>query len=190
MMIFFVSISCVSPSEDLTETFPGAVIVPETLEVATLFVFMSARTPPFIVFTTLSLRSSIFARSTRNVVDHDAVFRRFLFREHEMIARSQQRFARDAADVETSAAEIFVLFDDGGLEAELAGADRGDITARPEPMMMTSNFSIVNCHSERSERSSLTCLERCLASLDMTCELRLKNPTAVSSGLRCSPSRL
>ena len=63
--MFFVSISCVSLFEDLIETFPGAVIVPSPSNVVTLFVFMSARTPPVNVFTTLSLRSCIFERSTR-----------------------------------------------------------------------------------------------------------------------------
>src|SRR6266567_4242639 len=37
-------------------------------------------------------------------VDHDAVLLRFLFREHKVIARSQKRFARNAADVQTGAA--------------------------------------------------------------------------------------
>ena len=64
MTIFFVSISCCSPLDDLTETLPGAVIVPNPSNVVTLFVFMSARTPLFIVLTTLSLRCCIFARST------------------------------------------------------------------------------------------------------------------------------
>ena len=62
--IFFVSISCVSPFDDLTETFPGPVIVPKPSNVVTLFVFMSARTPPVNVFTTFSLRCCIFPRST------------------------------------------------------------------------------------------------------------------------------
>ena len=44
--------------------------------------------------------------------------------------RPQQRFGRDAAPIEAYAAEIFAL-DDGGLHAELGGADRGDIAARP-----------------------------------------------------------
>src|SRR5437879_13522366 len=47
--------------------------------------------------------------------DHDAVFLGFLFREHEMIGRSQERFARDTTDVQTSAAEFLVFFDNGRL---------------------------------------------------------------------------
>ena len=42
-------------------------------------------------------------------VDHDAVLRRLFFDEHEMIARREQRFARDAADVQAGAAEFLVL---------------------------------------------------------------------------------
>ena len=61
--MFFVSISCVWPFDDLTETFPGAVIIPRPSNVVTLFVFISARTPPVKVFTTLSLRCCIFGRS-------------------------------------------------------------------------------------------------------------------------------
>ena len=64
MTIFFVSISCVSPWDDLTETFPGAVIVPRPSRTVTLFVFINERTPLLNVFTTLSLRCCIFARST------------------------------------------------------------------------------------------------------------------------------
>ena len=63
-------------------------------------------------------------------VDHDAVLRRFFFDEHEMIARSEKRFARDAAHVQACAAQFLVLFDKGGLQTELAGADRSNITAR------------------------------------------------------------
>ena len=48
-------------------------------------------------------------------VDHDAVLGRFLFDEHEMIARSQERFARDAAHVQASATELLVFFDEGRL---------------------------------------------------------------------------
>ena len=48
-------------------------------------------------------------------VDYDAVLGRFLFDEHEMIARSQERFTRDAANIQTSATQILVFFDDGGL---------------------------------------------------------------------------
>ena len=47
------------------ETFPGAVIEAKPAKVVTLFVFISVRTPLLNVFTTLSLRSCIFARSTR-----------------------------------------------------------------------------------------------------------------------------
>ena len=62
-------------------------------------------------------------------LDHDAVLLRFLFHEAEMIARREQRFARDAADVETSATELLVFFDERGFQAELTGADGRDVSA-------------------------------------------------------------
>jgi len=62
-------------------------------------------------------------------IENDAMFLGFFFCEHEMVARGQERFARDAADVSTGAAKFLVFFDKRGLQAELSGADRGDITA-------------------------------------------------------------
>src|SRR5271170_7220038 len=47
----------------------------------------------------------------------------------ENLGGAEQRLGRDAAPVETDAAEIIAL-DDGGLEAELRGADGADIAAR------------------------------------------------------------
>src|SRR6266508_4108729 len=47
-----------------------------------------------------------------------------------MIARSQERFARDATHIEASATQLLVLFDEGGFQTELTGTDRSNITAR------------------------------------------------------------
>ena len=47
----------------------------------------------------------------------------------EMVRRLQQRLRRDAADVEARAAQGAILFDDGRLQAQLRGADRGDVAA-------------------------------------------------------------
>src|SRR5690242_4440444 len=44
------------------------------------------------------------------------------------LGRAQQCFGRDAAPIQADAAEIRFL-DDRGLEAELRGADRGDVAA-------------------------------------------------------------
>ena len=65
-----------------------------------------------------------------HLVEHDAVFGRFFFCKNKMVAGGEKRFARDAAHVEAGAAEFLILFDDGGLESELGGADGGDIAAR------------------------------------------------------------
>ena len=48
------------------------------------------------------------------VLDIDAVLLRFFFREHEMIARSQEGFTWNAANVQTSTAEILVLLNNRG----------------------------------------------------------------------------
>ena len=47
----------------------------------------------------------------------------------EKFRRVEQRLGRDAADVEAGAAERLAALGAGGLEAELRGADRGDIAA-------------------------------------------------------------
>jgi len=54
----------------------------------------------------------------------------------ENFGGAQQRLGRDAAQFRQNAAEM--IFDDRGLEAALRGADRRDVAARPEPMMMMS----------------------------------------------------
>ena len=75
-----------------------------------------------------------------------------------MIARSEQRFARDAADVQTGAAELLVLFDNGGLQSELPGADGGDITARSgaddDDIKFFHVLKELTCHSARSRSRS------------------------------------
>ena len=46
-----------------------------------------------------------------------------------MVAGGEKRFARDATDVQASAAEFLVFLDDRGAQSELCGANRGDISA-------------------------------------------------------------
>ena len=64
-----------------------------------------------------------------NAVDDDSVLLGLLFCEREMIARGQQGFARDAADVQTSAAKLLFFFDKRGFQSKLTRTDRGDVTA-------------------------------------------------------------
>src|SRR5206468_5127396 len=93
---------------------------------------------------------------TRSVSD-DAVLGRLLFDEREMIARGKKRFARDAAHVQASAAQLLVLFDEGSLQAELAGPDRSNITARSRAN--DNNIKLFHtsfCHSDRSGGISRT----------------------------------
>ena len=112
----------------------------------------------------------------RNVVDHDAMFGRFLFCEHDVVARGEQRLARNAADVETGAAEILFLFDNRGLESELAGADGGYITARTGAN--DDNVKFFHKSFQRGAR------KRSVPSKI------LKNRGEVLSDPRCSPSLL
>ena len=58
--------------------------------------------------------------------------RLFLY-EHEMIARSEKRFARDAAHVQTGAAQFLLFLDKACFQSELTGADGGNITSRSGP---------------------------------------------------------
>ena len=66
----------------------------------------------------------------------DAVVGEAVARMLEMLARLQQCFRRDAADVGAGAAGrwatlvVFPLIDAGGVEAELRGPDRGHVAAR------------------------------------------------------------
>ena len=64
------------------------------------------------------------------VTDHDAVLRCLLLNEHEMIARGQERFAWDAANIQASATKLLVLFHQRRFQAELPGANRSNVTAR------------------------------------------------------------
>ena len=45
----------------------------------------------------------------------------------------KQSFGGDAAYVQASPAQLGVFFDDGGLQAVLAGAHRGGVTTRAAP---------------------------------------------------------
>ncbi len=74
-------------------------------------------------------RSSITLRSSFGGPGSDDAERRRLADLVEDLGRAQQRLGRDAAPVETDAAEVRVL-DDGGAQAELRGADSGDVAAR------------------------------------------------------------
>ena len=74
-------------------------------------------------------------------VDDDAVLGRLFFDEHEMIARSEKRFARDTAHIQAGAAQFLVFFDERGLQPKLSGADRSDVTAWPRPDNNDIEFS-------------------------------------------------
>src|SRR5438270_8442942 len=83
-----------------------------------------------------------------HAIDHDAVFHGLLFCEHEMVARREQCFARDAAYVQTRAAKLFFSFDKRCLQSELTGADRSDVTARSR----ANNYNVKFFHDYSSAR--------------------------------------
>jgi len=63
------------------------------------------------------------------LAEHDAHFWQRVARFLEPLRRLQQRFGRDAADVETGAAKRRPLLDHRDLHAELRRPDRADIAA-------------------------------------------------------------
>ncbi len=65
-----------------------------------------------------------------DLVEDNAVFGGVVFCEKEMIARGEERFAWNAADVEAGAAEFAVFFDDSGFKSELRGTNGRDVAAR------------------------------------------------------------
>jgi hypothetical protein len=70
----------------------------------------------------------------------------------EDFGRAQQRLGRDAAPVEADAAEIVAL-DDCRLEAELSGADGGDIAARTG----ADDHNVETCLSHLSSPACAAC---------------------------------
>ena len=65
-----------------------------------------------------------------DAVGGDAVVRGVLPHELVVLGRVEERLGRDAADVDAGAAERLVHLDADGGEAELRGADGGDVAAR------------------------------------------------------------
>ena len=66
----------------------------------------------------------------RRVAERQAPFLPVL-RDLERVRVLEQRLGRNAAPVQAGAAEHRRALDHGGLQAELRGADRGDVAARP-----------------------------------------------------------
>ena len=92
---------------------------------------------PFVIFETIpSLRAIIFAMSIFGAGHGDAVIGEAVERVLVLLGGFEQRLRRDAADVEAGSAErplagrVRPFLDAGGLQAELGGADRGDVAGR------------------------------------------------------------
>ena len=65
----------------------------------------------------------------RHLLDDDAVFGSRVFREFEMFTAGKQCLGWNASDVDAGAAQRLVHLDADGIEAELRGADGGDVAA-------------------------------------------------------------
>src|SRR3546814_17180844 len=62
-------------------------------------------------------------------------------RSLEIFGRVEHRLRRDAADIEAGAAQRLAAFRARHIEAQLRGADRGDVAARPRSEEHTLNSS-------------------------------------------------
>ena len=106
---------------------PWSVAAP--MNTSTLFFFMRNLTPPFILFATPRERATTAGQSA---VGAPSPIERPVVGEVGELAHHlgglDERLCRNAANVQADAAEL-VLLDDGGLEAELVGADGGFVTA-------------------------------------------------------------
>jgi len=74
----------------------------------------------------------------RDGAELDAVFRGVFLGKDQLLARVQQRLARDAADVEAGAAERGAFFHEGDPEASLRGAKGAHIPPGPAPSTIRS----------------------------------------------------
>ena len=97
-------------------------------------------------------RFCITARSSPTSAEHHAVRCRTLARELVVVRRLEQRLARNAADVHARAAERRVTLHAHGGEAELRGANRGDVAAGATADDQDIRFEIVG-HERRSIRA-------------------------------------
>ena len=68
-----------------------------------------------------------------HLADLDAVLRQMALRFLELFGRMQKCLGRNTADVQARAAPGAAFVDTGCLEAELCGADRGDVATRARP---------------------------------------------------------
>ena len=64
-----------------------------------------------------------------DVADFHAVLGQSVLCFGEFLARFEQRLAGNAADAQAGAAEARFAFDAGGVQAQLCGADGGDVSA-------------------------------------------------------------
>ena len=119
--------TCFLPSfSTSTEPSPRSRPYPSTW--VTLLLRRRKLTPLESRSATVRLRSCAGAQVRREIGERDAVAPRALQLVDQKRA-AQERLGRDATDVQAHAAQ-FVRFDARGLQAELARADRRDVTAR------------------------------------------------------------
>ena len=128
MISFCAASVCLSPSVISTLPLPASRPVP--LIQSILFFLNRNSTPPVRPLTILSLRAWTWSMSMPigGVAEREAPLLPVL-RDLQRVRVLEQRLGRDAAPVQAGAAEHRRALDDGGLQAELRGADRGDVAA-------------------------------------------------------------
>ena len=130
-MFLVASVSLTAPSSPSTDTAPALSMRPVPWNEVILFLRNRKATPLVVASTTSPLRFISWAKSSLGGRQHDAVLGEIVARLLEQVRGLQQRLGRDAADIEAGAAEGRALLDHGHLHAELGGADRRHIAARP-----------------------------------------------------------
>jgi hypothetical protein len=131
-------------------------MVPWPWMVVTLFVFIGVRNPAVKRLHNPLLALLYLRQIDMRAVDHNAVLGCLFFDEHEMTTRSEQRFAVNAAHVQASATKFLVLLDNGGLQSELACADRGNVATRTGASNNNIKFFHMSLTREQSPKKSHT----------------------------------
>ena len=129
MTMFFVSSTWFEPSSPTTSTCPAAAMRAVPWNMSTLFFFSRNSTPLTLPSTPSSLKAIIFGRSSFGSPTLMPRSAKWCPASSNSCGGVQQRLGGDAADIEAGAAVRLALLHDGGLQAELRGADGAHIAA-------------------------------------------------------------
>ena len=122
---------CVSPSKTSTPPLPVSRAVPL---IQSILFFLNRNSTPLVRPPTIAILARLHLRHVdaddgrRRRADRDAPLLRVLD-DLQRVRVLEQRLGRNAAPDQARAAERLLLLDDGDLQAELRGADGGDVAA-------------------------------------------------------------